>query len=248
VRNDGLGNSFTSDIRKLGVQYDTPAAVDGASTARCLIFVTPDAQRTMNTYLGASIDLTPDDIDPAAVKAAEITYLEGYLWDQPKAKEAMRKSIHLAHDAGRKVAMSLSDSFCVDRHRAEFLHLVEHHIDILFANEAEITSLYEVQDFDGALQHVRGHVDVAALTRSEKGSVIISGEALHIIDAVKGVKVVDTTGAGDLYASGFLYGFTHGFDLHQAGMLGSLCAAEVIAHIGPRPQSPLKPLVAKAQK
>jgi len=247
VRNDTLGSAFTSDIRKLGVAYDTAAATDGASTARCLIFVTPDAQRTMNTYLGASIDLTPDDIDPAAVKAAEITYLEGYLWDQPKAKEAMRKSIHLAHDAGRKVAMSLSDSFCVDRHRAEFLHLVEHHVDILFANESEITSLYEVQDFDSALQHVRGHVDVAALTRSEKGSVIISGEAVHIIDAVKGVNVVDTTGAGDLYASGFLYGFTHGFDLHQAGTLGSLCAAEVIAHIGPRPQSPLKPLVAKAK-
>lgn len=247
VRDDELGASFTRDIRRLGVQYDTPAATEGASTARCLIMVTPDAQRTMNTYLGASIDLTPEDIDATAVNAAEIVYLEGYLWDQPKAKDAMRKSIHLAHDAGRKVAMSLSDSFCVDRHRAEFLHLVEHHIDILFANEAEITALYQVQDFDNALQHVRGHVDVAALTRSEKGSVIIAGEAVHIIDAVKGVTVVDTTGAGDLYASGFLYGLTHGFDLHQAGTLGSLCAAEVIAHIGPRPLSPLKPLVGKAK-
>lgn len=248
VRNDPLGEVFVRDIRGLGVHYETAPATEGPSTARCLILVTPDAQRTMNTYLGASIDLTPDDIEAAAVAKAEITYLEGYLWDQPMAKDGMRKAIRLAHDAGRKVAMTLSDSFCVDRHRAEFRHLVEHHVDILFANEGEITALYETQDFDGALQHVRGHVDVAALTRSEKGSVIISGEELHIIDAVRGVNVVDTTGAGDLYAAGFLYGFTHGFDLHAAGRLGSLCAAEVISHIGPRPQKSLKPFVAEARK
>lgn len=248
VRNDALGDVFARDIRALGVRYDTAAATEGPSTARCLIMVTPDAQRTMNTFLGAAVDLTPDDIEPAAVAAAEITYLEGYLWDQPKAKEAMRKAMRLAHDAGRKVAMTLSDSFCVDRHRAEFRHLVEHHIDILFANEAEIKALYEVRDFDAALQQVRGHVDVAALTRSEKGSVIIANEAVHIIDAVPGVTVVDTTGAGDLYAAGFLYGYTHAFDLHQAGRLGALCAAEVISHIGPRPQVPLKPYVAQALK
>lgn len=248
VRNDALGEVFARDIKAMGVQYDTAPATDGPSTARCLIMVTPDAQRTMNTYLGASIDLTPDDIEASAVNAAEITYLEGYLWDQPMAKEGMRKAMRLAHDAGRKVAMSLSDSFCVDRHRDEFRHLVEHHIDILFANEAEITALYQVGDFDQALQHVRHHVDVAALTRSEKGSVILAGEEVHIIDAVKGVKVIDTTGAGDLYAAGFLYGFTHDFDLHAAGRLGSLCAAEVIAHIGPRPQQPLKPFVAEALK
>jgi sugar/nucleoside kinase (ribokinase family) len=248
VRNDTLGDVFGRDIKALGVQYDTAPATDGPSTARCMIMVTPDGQRTMNTYLGASIDLTPDDIEASAVAAAEITYLEGYLWDQPMAKEGMRKAMRLAHDSGRKVAMSLSDSFCVDRHRDEFRHLVEHHIDILFANEAEITALYQTQDFDQALQQVRHHVDVAALTRSEKGSVILAGEEVHIIDAIKGVTVIDTTGAGDLYAAGFLYGFTHDFDLHAAGRLGSLCAAEVISHIGPRPQKPLKPFVTEAQK
>ncbi len=248
VRNDPLGETFIRDIRGLGVHYDLAPASEGPSTARCLIMVTPDAQRTMNTYLGASIDLTPDDIDPAAVSRAEIVYLEGYLWDQPKAKEAMRKAMRLAHDAGRKVAMTLSDSFCVDRHRAEFRHLVEHHIDILFANEAEIKALYEVADFDAALQHVRHHVEVAALTRSEKGSVILAGEEVHIVDAVPDVNVIDTTGAGDLYAAGFLYGLTHGFDLHAAGQLGALCAAEVIAQIGPRPAKPLKPLIAQVQR
>src|SRR3546814_4280217 len=155
----------------------------------------------------------------------------------------MRKAMRLVHEAGRKVAMSLSDSFCVDRHRDEFQHLAEHHIDILFANEAEIKSLYQVADFDEALQHVRHHVDVAALTRSEKGSVILRGEEVHIIDAVPGVNVIDTTGAGDLYAAGFLYGFTHDFDLNACGRPGSLCAAAVIAQIGPRPQQSIRPLV-----
>jgi len=243
VRNDTLGATFIREIRNLGVIFENAPATEGPSTARCMILITPDAQRTMNTYLGACVDLTPDDVDAAAVARAEVAYLEGYLWDQPKAKEAMRKAMRLAHDAGRKVAMTLSDSFCVDRHRDEFRHLVEHHIDILFANEAEIKSLYQVHDFDAALQHVRQHVDVAALTRSEKGSVILSGEEVHIIDAVPGVQVVDTTGAGDLYASGFLYGYTHDFDLHACGRLGSLCAAEVIAQIGPRPQKSIRPLV-----
>ncbi|HLT76899.1 MAG TPA: adenosine kinase [Ferrovibrio sp.] len=248
VRNDPLGQSFIRDIRGLGVRYDVPPASEGPSTARCLILVTPDAQRTMNTYLGASIDLTPEDIEPAAVSRAEIVYLEGYLWDQPQAKDAMRKAIRLAHDAGRRVALTLSDSFCVDRHRAEFLHLAEHHVDILFANEAEIKSLYQVGDFDSALQQAREHVDIAALTRSEKGSVILAGEEVHIIDAVPNVNVIDTTGAGDLYAAGFLYGLTHDFDLHAAGQLGALCAAEVIAQIGPRPQSPLKPLIGRVKR
>ncbi len=248
VRNDPLGQSFIRDIRGLGVRYDVPPASEGPSTARCLILVTPDAQRTMNTYLGASIDLTPEDIEPVAVSRAEIVYLEGYLWDQPQAKDAMRKAIRLAHDAGRRVALTLSDSFCVDRHRAEFLHLAEHHVDILFANEAEIKSLYQVGDFDSALQQAREHVDIAALTRSEKGSVILAGEEVHIIDAVPNVNVIDTTGAGDLYAAGFLYGLTHDFDLHAAGQLGALCAAEVIAQIGPRPQSPLKPLIGRVTR
>lgn len=248
VRNDPLGESFARDIRGQGVIFETEPATEGPSTARCLIFVTPDAQRTMNTYLGACVALTPESIDAAAVSAAKITYLEGYLWDHARAKEAMRKAIRYAHDSGRQVAMTLSDSFCVERHRDEFKHLVEHHIDILFANEGEIKALYETSDFDSALQEVRGHVDIAALTRSEKGSVILSGEAVHIIDAVPNVKVVDTTGAGDLYAAGFLYGLTHDMDLHAAGRLASLCAAEIISHVGARPEKALKPFIAEAKK
>jgi len=248
VRDDKLGASFISDIRRMGVKFENKPAGEGPSTARCLILVTPDAQRTMNTYLGAAAELTPDDIDPAIVSACGISYLEGYLWDKPLAKEAIRKAMRLAHDAGAKVALTLSDSFCVDRHRAEFRHLVEHHVDILFANDAEIKSLYETEDFDAALQQVRGKVEVAALTRSAKGSVILAGEAVHIIDAVPGVKVVDTTGAGDLYAAGFLYGLNHHFDMHACGRLASLCAAEVISHVGARPEQPIKSFVQQALK
>ncbi|WP_430396872.1 adenosine kinase [Ferrovibrio sp.] len=247
VRNDELGDAFSHDIRKIGVGFDTKAATDGPATARCLILVTPDAQRTMNTYLGACAEMTPDDVSAAAVADAKVTYLEGYLWDQPRAKEAMRKAMRLAHEAGNKVALTLSDAFCVERHRAEFQYLVEHAVDILFANESEIVSLYQSSDFDGALQHVRHHVDVAALTRSEKGSVILAGETVHIIDAVKGVSVKDTTGAGDLYAAGFLHGYTAGLDLHASGRLGSLCAAEVISHVGARPLIDLKPFVQQAR-
>lgn len=248
VRNDPLGSVFQREIRGLGVIFENEPANEGPSTARSMIVITPDGQRTMNTYLGACVDLTPDDVDPAAVARADVAYLEGYLWDQPTAKDAMRKVMRLSHDAGRKVAMTLSDSFCVDRHRAEFRHLVENHIDVLFANEAEIKSLYEAHDFDEALQHVHHHVDVAVLTRSERGSVILADNQVHIIDAVPNVNVVDTTGAGDLYASGFLYGFTHKFDLHACGRLGSLCAAECISQIGPRPQKSIKPLIDLALK
>jgi len=211
VRNDPLGSVFQREIRGLGVIFENEPATEGPSTARSMIVITPDGQRTMNTYLGACVDLSPDDVDPAAVARAEVAYLEGYLWDQPSAKDAMRKVMRLAHEAGRKVALTLSDSFCVDRHRAEFRHLVENHIDILFANEAEIKSLYEARDFDEALQHVHHHVDIAVLTRSERGSVILADNHVHIIDAVPNVNVVDTTGAGDLYAAGFLYGFTLSF-------------------------------------
>lgn len=248
VRNDGLGDAFARDIRRLGVIYDTPAAQEGPSTARCLILVTPDAQRTMHTYLGACTGMTPEEIDSAAVANAQVVYLEGYLWDQPQAKDAMRKAMRLAHENGAKVAMTLSDAFCVERHRAEFAHLVEHHIDILFANESEIVALYQAKGFDDALHHLRGKVEVAALTRSEKGSVILGEGTAHIVDAVPGVQVVDTTGAGDLYAAGFLYAYTEGFDLHACGRLGSLCAAEVISHVGARPLVPLRPFVAKARE
>ena len=244
VRNDQLGGIFRHDIGAMGVSFDTPAAVAGPPSARCLIFVTPDAERTMQTYLGASTELGPDDIDEETIASAAITYLEGYLWDPPAAKRAFEKAAEIAHRAGNMVALTLSDPFCVDRHRDDFLNLVENQVDILFANEDEVMSLYQVDDFDAALQHVRGHCDVAALTRSQKGSVIISGDEVHVIDAESVSQVVDSTGAGDLYAAGFLFGLTRGRGLHDCGRLGSLCAAEVISHYGARPEADLKVLMA----
>ena len=246
VRDDELGAVFTHDMRAADVEFTTPKAKDGPPTARSLVFVTPDAQRTMNTYLGACTGLGPDDIDAATLRRAAITYLEGYLWDAPTAKTAMRQAMDTVHEAGRRVALSLSDPFCVDRYRAEFRALVEHEVDILFANEAEITSLYEVSHFDDAFQHVRGHCEMAALTRSEQGSVVISGEDIHVVEAAPIDRVVDTTGAGDLYAAGFLYGLTHGHDLAQCGRIGALAAAEVIGHFGARPETSLARLVARA--
>lgn len=246
VRNDQLGGIFAHDIRALGVTFDTQPATTGDSTARCLIFVTPDAQRTMQTFLGVSGSLAPIDIDEAQVRAAAITYLEGYLWDPTEAKKAFEKAAQIAHDAGNTVALSLSDAFCVDRHRADFLRLVEGHVDILFANESEILSLYQVDNFDDALQKVRGHCQVAALTRSEKGSVVVSGEEVHVVDAVHIDKVVDTTGAGDLYAAGFLHGLTQGKSLHDCGRIGALCAGEIISHYGARPETSLAELATKA--
>jgi sugar/nucleoside kinase (ribokinase family) len=245
VADDQLGRVFTHDIRAVGVTYDTPALKDGLSTARCLIFVTPDAQRTMQTFLGATSQLGPEDINLDYVTSSKIVYLEGYLWDQPRAKEAMLNAARKAAEAGAKVAFTTSDAFCVDRFRSEFLDLIEHHIDILFANESEIKSLYQVDNFDDALQHVRGHCEIAALTRSEKGSVVLRGDELHVIDAEKGVKVIDTTGAGDAYAAGFLYAHTQGRDLHTAGRLGGVMAAEVISHYGARPEADVKALAAK---
>ena len=243
VRDDQLGQVFRHDIQAIGVQFETPPANDGASTARCLIFVTPDAQRTMQTYLGASVEFGPDEVEEDTVAAAQITYLEGYLWDPPEAKAAFIKAAETAHAAGRKVALTLSDSFCVDRHRAEFRDLVDGHIDVLFANEDEILSLYDVPDFDGALQEVRGKCDIACLTRSEKGSVLVQGEEVHIVDAVPVSQVVDTTGAGDLYAAGVLFGLTNGYELATAGRIGAICAGEVISHMGARPEVPLDKLV-----
>jgi sugar/nucleoside kinase (ribokinase family) len=243
VKSDQLGKVFAHDIRAIGVSFETKAATHGPSTARCLIFVTPDAQRTMNTYLGACVNLGPEDVDEAVVKNARVTYLEGYLWDPPHAKEAFVKAAKVAHAAGRKVSLSLSDAFCVDRHRASFRDLVAGHVDILFANENEIKSLYEVESFDAALQAVRGSCEIACLTRSEKGSLIVAGEEVHVIDAERVGAVVDTTGAGDLYASGFLYGWTHGYGLARAGRIASIAAAEAISHVGARPQTSLKALV-----
>jgi len=244
VRNDTLGGVFSHDINAVGVDFRTAPATDGESTARCLIFVTPDAQRTMQTYLGISVTLGPDDIDEGAVGDSLIAYLEGYLFDPPEAKKAFVKASEAAHAAGRKVALTLSDPFCVDRHRDSFMHLISGHVDIVFANEAEIKSLFRVDDFDDALQRIRGHCEIAALTRSEKGSVIVAGDEIHVVDAAPVARVIDTTGAGDLYAAGFLYGLTHGRNLHDCGRIGGLCAAEVIGHYGARPEVSLRKLLA----
>jgi sugar/nucleoside kinase (ribokinase family) len=245
VRQDQLGTIFAHDIRAAGVTFRTPPASDGPPTARSLIFVTPDAQRTMNTYLGASVELGPEDVDEALVAAARVTYLEGYLWDRPRAKEAFRKAARLAHAAGGKVALTLSDPFCVERHREEFLQLIRGPVDILFANEAEIRSLWQVQDFDAARAATRGLVEVAVLTRSEKGCVILSTKDEEAVPAAAVERVVDTTGAGDLFAAGFLYGYTKGHSLKQAAQIGALCAAEVISHVGARPETSLAALVAE---
>lgn len=237
VRDDQLGEVFAHDIRSTGVIFESPLAPDGPTTGRCLIVVTPDAQRTMNTYLGVSAYLGPDDVDPEIVASAKVVYLEGYLWDRSEAKEAYRKAARIAHDAGHEVSLTLSDPFCVDRHRSEWLRMVEDEVDILFANEAEICSLYEC-NFDDALAQVRKHCKVAALTRSEKGSLVVSDDDVHTVDAHP-VTLVDTTGAGDLYASGFLYAYTKGLDLDLCGHIGSLAASEVISHLGARPEADL---------
>ncbi len=243
VRDDQLGEVFAHDIRALGVRFDTRPTSDGASTARCLILVTPDAQRTLNTFLGACVELRPEDIDADLVEASAVTYLEGYLWDPPRAKNAFRKAVEIAHNAGRKVALTLSDSFCVDRYRDEFCALVAGGADIVFANETELLSLYRVDTFDEGLQAIRENCEVAALTRSEKGSVIVDHEEVHVIDATPVEHVVDTTGAGDLFAAGFLYGYTRGDGLAECGRLGSLAAAEIISHFGARPDVALSTLV-----
>ncbi|MDP6108850.1 MAG: adenosine kinase [Rhodospirillales bacterium] len=243
VMDDQMGQVFRHDIRAVGVAFDTLSMVNGAPTARSLIFVSEDAERTMQTYLGACIELGPDDVDPQIIESSQITYLEGYLWDPQQAKEAFIKAAKVAQQAGRQVSLSLSDPFCVDRHRGEFIDLVNSHVDILFANEEEIKSLYQVDSFDAALQHVKGHCEIAALTRGSKGSIIISGDNIHILDAEKVEKVVDTTGAGDAYAAGFLFGYTQGKDLGACGELGGILAAEIISHYGARPDTDLKELV-----
>ena len=243
VRNDQLGQVFGHDLRSIGVSFDTAAATAGPSTARCLILVTPDAQRTMNTYLGACTGLGPSDIDTSVVAAAQVTYVEGYLWDEPEAKKAVLKAFDTAHAAGKLVSITLSDSFCVDRYRDEFRSLVRDKIDILFGNESEIKSLYQVDSFDKAMEAARKEAKIAALTRSEKGSVVIKGSETYEVPAAPVAKVVDTTGAGDLYASGFLYGFTRGKPLAECARLGGIAAAEIISHVGARPETPLKDLI-----
>ena len=247
IRDDAMGAVFRHDITASGVRFSTPPAGDGAATARCLVFVTPDAQRSMTTHLGACLELGPADVDPDLIANARLTYMEGYLWDPPEAKQAFRKALGIARAHDRRVCLSLSDPFCVDRHRAEFRALVANHVDVLLANEQEVAALYEVDGLDSALPLVRGHCAVAALTRGARGSVIVSGDAVHVIDAAPIPKVVDTTGAGDLYASGFLYGLAHGFDLARCGRLASLTASEIIGHFGARPESDIAAFVAASE-
>ena len=245
VHDDRLGAVFSRELRSLGIGYETPPASEGAPTARCLVVVTPDGQRTMATYLGASTELGPEDVDAEAVYGHAVTYLEGYLWDAPRAQEAMALAARLAHDAGNRVALTLSDPFCVERHRDEFRDFILEHVDVLFANQEEAMSLYVETDVWAAVERVRGDCAVAVVTRSEKGSIVVSGEETHVVDIVPVERVVDTTGAGDLFAAGFLYGITHGHDLPTCGRIGALAAAEVIGHLGARPEARLSELLAR---
>jgi len=243
IADDTFGHIFAHDLRSAGVHFDPPLPPPGEPTGRCLVMVTPDAQRTLCTHLGTGADLDPSYVDEGLVALSALTYLEGYLWDQAPAKDAIRRACALARDNGRRVAFTLSDPFCVDRNRAEFVHLAEHEIDVLFANEDEITSLYAVDRFDEALQHVRGHCEIAVLTRGPLGAVIVAGDELHVIDPVP-TEVVDTTGAGDLFAAGFLFGLTNGWPHEVSGRLGAIAAAEVISHLGARPAVSLADLAA----
>jgi sugar/nucleoside kinase (ribokinase family) len=243
VKDDQIGRLYTHDIRAAGVTFETMAASDGPATGCSYILVTPDGERTMNTYLGAAQELTPADIDAAQIAASSVIYLEGYLWDPKSAKDAFVKASTIAHDAGRQVALTLSDSFCVDRYRGEFLDLMRNGtVDLVFANEAELRSLYETSDFDTALKQLRVDTKLGVVTRSEKGCVVASKDGVTAVPASLIEKMVDTTGAGDLFAAGFLFGLVRGASHENAGRLGALAAAEVIQHIGARPQTSLKQL------
>ncbi|VVB42119.1 Adenosine kinase [Beijerinckiaceae bacterium RH AL1] len=247
VRDDELGALFKTDIERAGVAFPVAHATSGPTTARCLIMVTPDGDRTMNTFLGACQDLTADDVDPATVAAAKIVYLEGYLWDPPHAKEAFVKAAEIAHQGDGRVALSLSDAFCVGRYRAEFLDLIRlGKVDILFANETELASLYEEPDFDAAVAQLGKEGILAAVTRGEHGCVVVSPDGRQGVPAAPIDKLVDTTGAGDLFAAGFVTGLVRGFDHVTCARLGGLAAAEIIQHIGARPKADLRQLAAAA--
>jgi len=243
VKDDTLGQAFAHDIRAAGVAYQTPPASDGPSTARCYVLVTPDGERTMNTFLGAAQDLHPGDIDEEMIAAASVTYLEGYLWDPPHAKEAFLKAAKIAHAADRSVALTLSDAFCVDRYRDEFLRLIrDGTVDLIFANEAELHSLYQTADFDTAVRALKDDAKLAVVTRSEKGCLVVSREETTAVSADPIERLVDATGAGDLFAAGFLVGLARGTDYRNAARLGAMAAAEVIQHLGARPAVSLKEL------
>ncbi|HEY2815132.1 MAG TPA: adenosine kinase [Acidimicrobiales bacterium] len=243
VRDDQLGEVFAHDIRAAGVDFDVPAARGGLPTARSLIVVTPDAKRTMNTSLGIAGEVDVDDVDEGLVAAASIVYCEGYLWDRESTKDAIRLVMRIAREAGNQVALTLSDGFCVERHRAEFLDLIRSSVDILFANDAEICSLYEVDRFDDAVARTRDDCDLSFLTRGPQGAVVMQGDEIHAVAADPFGPVIDTTGAGDQFAAGALYGLTSGYDIETCARLGSVAAGEVLAHVGPRPQHDLRALV-----
>jgi sugar/nucleoside kinase (ribokinase family) len=246
VRDDEVGRLYTHDIRAAQVAFDTKAANGGPATGCSYILVTPDGERTMNTFLGAAQELMPDDIDPGQIAAAAIVYLEGYLWDPKTAKEAFVKAATIAHEAGRRVALTLSDSFCVDRYRDEFLDLMRKGtVDLIFANESELHSLYQTSDFDTALKQLQKDVKLGVVTRSEKGCMVASSDGVIAVPAFPISKLVDTTGAGDLFAAGFLFGMVRNAGFENASRLGALAAAEVIQHIGARPQVSLKELAQK---
>ncbi|MBV8148988.1 MAG: adenosine kinase [Candidatus Eremiobacteraeota bacterium] len=242
VRDDEFGDAFRHDITAAGTIFRTPPASSGPGTAQCLVLVTPDGQRTMNTYLGACVNLVPEDIDEELIRAARCTYLEGYLYDDPSAKRAFARAAEVAHGAGRQVALSLSDALCVERHRADFLRLVDHHVDVLFANEGEIMTLL-MAPLEASLARLRQMTQLATVTRGARGSLVVNETSVTEIRAEAVERVVDTTGAGDLYAAGFLFGLSRGATLAQCGRLGSLAAAEAIGHYGARPQTPLHRLV-----
>ncbi len=243
VKDDGLGKAFAHDLNSLDVHFSSAMATEGDPTGRCMIIVTADGERTLNTYLGASATLGPDHLDLDLIAAGRITFLEGYLFDRPEAKEAFRVAADHAHASGRKVSLTLSDSFCVDRHRDDFLALVEGGVDILFANEDEIRGLYGVDTFEEGVEAVRGACELAAVTRGRDGSVVVTADELIPVAAHQVPRLVDTTGAGDLYAAGFLFGLTSGRSLAECGRLGSIAAAAVIGHIGPRPGASLDQII-----
>jgi len=244
TRDDQLGEVFRHDLHALGIHFPTLPLCEGPSTARCLVLVTPDAHRTLVTFLGAATQLTPDDVDVASIRGAAITYLEGYLFDPPLAKAAFRRALELAHAAGNRVALTLSDPLCVERHRDDFLALLREGVDVLFANEAEITKLLGTDKTNEIRSALSSDVGIVVITRSERGSQVVTADDIHEIGPLSLGPVLDTTGAGDLYASGFLHGLAKGFELTRCGKLGSFCAAEAISHFGARPQSSLRALAA----
>ncbi len=243
VRDDELGASFTRDIRNVGVEYTTPPATVGPSTGRCIVLVTPDGERTMQTYLGACAALSLEDLDEGMIATSAITYLEGYMWDPPEAKEAFLAAAAMAHGAGRKVALTLSDPFCVERHRKEFQNLADDHVDILFGNEGEILSLFETDDLEAALRNAGRSCELTAVTLGADGAMVVTGNDCRRVPTLPVKKVVDTTGAGDLFAAGFLYGTTHGASPVEAAKIGGICAAMVISQFGARPKEKLSDLI-----